>query len=295
MHHQRTTLQQLLQRSRQGTTLGDHSTDTAAHHRFPLRAEPEQDACIHRWESPEPLPMGSSDGLPSFQSLHRLAGIEMRYFPLAKGVPRSLMGGFQDLRTLRAVSRQQESTTKLYVLSDMFVLSDQRHYREIRFGDGVFEQIEGNKIKFHSRIADLKDMDWFFPLEADVLYILDVISEWKRNSIRLLLSSPTVSRAMSIGAESSLMISAARSDTISSIQSSLSSFSASWVPDSEADVCMVCSKTQFGVIVRRHHCRQCGYVICGYCSKFKALQEGNRMRRVRVCVLCAEPAPLTPK
>lgn len=28
-----------------------------------------------------------------------------------------------------------------------------------------------------------------------------------------------------------------------------------WVPDNEAVVCMCCKKTQFTMLIRRHHCR----------------------------------------
>ena len=37
-----------------------------------------------------------------------------------------------------------------------------------------------------------------------------------------------------------------------------------WVPDSDADKCMLCPK-KFNITRRRHHCRMCGWVICGKC------------------------------
>ncbi|KAJ1889744.1 hypothetical protein LPJ66_007868 [Kickxella alabastrina] len=53
-----------------------------------------------------------------------------------------------------------------------------------------------------------------------------------------------------------------------------------WVPDAETAVCMVCQKTAFSMMVRRHHCRACGLVICYRCSKV------DRDRH-RTCVRCS--------
>ncbi|KAI8324372.1 hypothetical protein GQ54DRAFT_68291 [Martensiomyces pterosporus] len=56
-----------------------------------------------------------------------------------------------------------------------------------------------------------------------------------------------------------------------------------WVPDSEASVCMVCRKTAFSMMVRRHHCRACGLVICYRCSTVDR-------ERHRLCVRCSSLA-----
>ncbi|GJJ68674.1 hypothetical protein EMPS_01020 [Entomortierella parvispora] len=42
-----------------------------------------------------------------------------------------------------------------------------------------------------------------------------------------------------------------------------------WVRDEDAAICMVCSITKFGVLVRKHHCRLCGRVICWKCCQMK--------------------------
>ena len=39
-----------------------------------------------------------------------------------------------------------------------------------------------------------------------------------------------------------------------------------WQPDSAFANCMLCG-ANFGVVTRRHHCRQCGNVFCGKCTK----------------------------
>uniref|UniRef100_A0A5F8H7A3 NADH:ubiquinone oxidoreductase complex assembly factor 6 n=1 Tax=Monodelphis domestica TaxID=13616 RepID=A0A5F8H7A3_MONDO len=44
-----------------------------------------------------------------------------------------------------------------------------------------------------------------------------------------------------------------------------------WVPDSEATVCMRCQKAKFTPVNRRHHCRKCGFVVCGPCSEKRFL------------------------
>ncbi|KAJ1953421.1 hypothetical protein GGI12_006016 [Dipsacomyces acuminosporus] len=53
-----------------------------------------------------------------------------------------------------------------------------------------------------------------------------------------------------------------------------------WVPDNETNVCMVCHKTTFSMMVRRHHCRGCGLVICYRCSTVDK-------ERHRLCVRCS--------
>lgn len=59
-----------------------------------------------------------------------------------------------------------------------------------------------------------------------------------------------------------------------------------WVPDNEASICMHCKKTQFTMIVRRHHCRNCGAVVCGPCSSKKFLLPQQSSKPVRVCLKC---------
>ncbi|KAI9506353.1 hypothetical protein GGI25_006456 [Coemansia spiralis] len=59
-----------------------------------------------------------------------------------------------------------------------------------------------------------------------------------------------------------------------------------WVPDNETSICMVCQRTAFSMMVRRHHCRLCGLVICYRCSKV----DGERRR---LCVRCSTARPVS--
>ena len=49
-----------------------------------------------------------------------------------------------------------------------------------------------------------------------------------------------------------------------------------WQPDEEAASCTICSRP-FSLLIRRHHCRKCGKIVCGWCS-------GHRIRLMRACV-----------
>lgn len=60
--------------------------------------------------------------------------------------------------------------------------------------------------------------------------------------------------------------------------------SQSWVPDNEVDDCQVCLKP-FSFLVRKHHCRLCGRVVCAECSKNSMRLKGIP-RAVRVCQPC---------
>ncbi|ETV98668.1 hypothetical protein H310_08773 [Aphanomyces invadans] len=55
-----------------------------------------------------------------------------------------------------------------------------------------------------------------------------------------------------------------------------------WVPDSQRTACAACT-AKFHVFNRKHHCRVCGEVICGTCSRIMAFHSSHRLR---VCVTC---------
>lgn len=49
---------------------------------------------------------------------------------------------------------------------------------------------------------------------------------------------------------------------------------------------MRCKSAKFTVVNRRHHCRNCGYVICGDCSKNRFLLLSQSDDPLRVCNTC---------
>jgi len=59
-----------------------------------------------------------------------------------------------------------------------------------------------------------------------------------------------------------------------------------WVPDELASVCTACF-SQFTLIRRRHHCRNCGGIYCNNCcNHYVPLVHYGFFKPVRVCRLC---------
>ena len=61
-----------------------------------------------------------------------------------------------------------------------------------------------------------------------------------------------------------------------------------WIPDAATNVCLLCNKT-FTMLTRKHHCRHCGRVVCGACSKHRTKHsefqtESNGVRTCDRCV-----------
>jgi len=61
-----------------------------------------------------------------------------------------------------------------------------------------------------------------------------------------------------------------------------------FVPDSEAKECQICERA-FTTIIRRHHCRFCGKLVCGACSK-ERLGDDFTGEALRACTPCHEAA-----
>ncbi|XP_006008746.1 pleckstrin homology domain-containing family F member 1 [Latimeria chalumnae] len=59
-----------------------------------------------------------------------------------------------------------------------------------------------------------------------------------------------------------------------------------WVPDKATDICMRCTKSKFSALNRRHHCRKCGFVVCGACSRNRFVLPMISPNPLRVCGLC---------
>lgn len=60
-----------------------------------------------------------------------------------------------------------------------------------------------------------------------------------------------------------------------------------WVKDDECNTCMCCKRAVFTMLMRRHHCRRCGRVVCFACSAQRMLiPELYESVPVRVCNDC---------
>jgi hypothetical protein len=47
-----------------------------------------------------------------------------------------------------------------------------------------------------------------------------------------------------------------------------------WESDEQAKACRVCDR-KFGLLLRRHHCRKCGLVVCDKCSSWKVFLNSS--------------------
>ena len=63
----------------------------------------------------------------------------------------------------------------------------------------------------------------------------------------------------------------------------LSPISPNWEHDSAALTCGSCREAKFSTFTRKHHCRECGRVICAGCSRWRRQGEGPRVRVCRGC------------
>ncbi|XP_055384992.1 zinc finger FYVE domain-containing protein 26 homolog isoform X2 [Condylostylus longicornis] len=62
-----------------------------------------------------------------------------------------------------------------------------------------------------------------------------------------------------------------------------------WIKDEDANVCQSCRYTVFTMLIRRHHCRRCGRVVCYSCSKHRIkIPEIYQDVLVRICIDCAK-------
>lgn len=69
-----------------------------------------------------------------------------------------------------------------------------------------------------------------------------------------------------------------------------------WRPDDQSGLCSRCN-AQFSLLLRRHHCRNCGNIVCDNCSKDRmAIGNIDGGKPVRVCGPCkatlSGPAPV---
>ncbi|CAI2365851.1 unnamed protein product [Moneuplotes crassus] len=55
-----------------------------------------------------------------------------------------------------------------------------------------------------------------------------------------------------------------------------------WMDDSKASSCMLCG-SDFWLLSRKHHCRVCGKIFCGSCSKYLIIINGKKCRACKFC------------
>ena len=61
-----------------------------------------------------------------------------------------------------------------------------------------------------------------------------------------------------------------------------------WRPDASASACTCCGK-KFTMLIRKHHCRNCGLVVCGSCSGTRVLLPHiDEAYKVRICGSCVD-------
>mmetsp|Transcript_20451 Transcript_20451/g.24851 ORF Transcript_20451/g.24851 Transcript_20451/m.24851 type:complete len:382 (+) Transcript_20451:414-1559(+) len=65
----------------------------------------------------------------------------------------------------------------------------------------------------------------------------------------------------------------------------MSSKGSFWVPNDFSDNCLLCEEA-FSAFNWRHHCRKCGILCCGSCSRYRSRCQGYSTPQ-RVCLCCA--------
>jgi hypothetical protein len=59
-----------------------------------------------------------------------------------------------------------------------------------------------------------------------------------------------------------------------------------WIIDEDINECIICNN-EFGLFLRKHHCRSCGNIICHCCSdNFVIIEEMKEIGEQRVCNMC---------
>ena len=92
--------------------------------------------------------------------------------------------------------------------------------------------------------------------------------------------SPTTSSAAAAAADQMIV------DKLVVWKSKSAAMAVRWCLDRDAEVCFGC-RDDFSLFVRKHHCRSCGGVFCGSCSRFqKTLPMLGYDTPTRVCGFC---------
>ncbi|XP_034760212.1 pleckstrin homology domain-containing family F member 1-like [Acipenser ruthenus] len=128
-----------------------------------------------------------------------------------------------------------------------------------------------------------------------IIPLEDIVIEDLADSLEMknqwLLRTPKKSFYMSAASEKEKqtwichIIECREQQLISSRKEPTTSFATTLIPDRASQICMRCVD-KFTVTQRRHHCRQCGFVVCNSCSKCRIVIPAISKKPVRVCTLC---------
>jgi len=76
---------------------------------------------------------------------------------------------------------------------------------------------------------------------------------------------------------------------------SVTSLNGIWQADNSSPTCKLCH-INFGGLIRRHHCRRCGHIVCGKCSAHRGYGtiligqpekiSQEKGKKVRLCTVC---------
>eukprot|EP00299_Pterocystis_sp_00344_P011823 c5580_g1_i2.p1 GENE.c5580_g1_i2~~c5580_g1_i2.p1 ORF type:complete len:340 (-),score=28.19 c5580_g1_i2:94-1074(-) len=77
----------------------------------------------------------------------------------------------------------------------------------------------------------------------------------------------------------------------SSIPGPFNRLASLWMPNEMSEECLLCNKKFSMVNRRRHHCRNCGRLVCGDCSGAKTIIPGLPKGLHRVCDRCLQDDP----
>lgn len=139
-----------------------------------------------------------------------------------------------------------------------------------------------------------ENMDWFHFLEKDKeLTMWDVVVEMllaARGQVNLLSSGETVSWISRnlIDQAWKEMAQTLTEANFGNLQEILEIEPPKWLPDSSAAACMLCNVRFHPLMRTRHHCRFCGGIFCGECSKGRSLLpvKFRAADTERVCDVC---------
>uniref|UniRef100_A0AC35U565 FYVE-type domain-containing protein n=1 Tax=Rhabditophanes sp. KR3021 TaxID=114890 RepID=A0AC35U565_9BILA len=101
-----------------------------------------------------------------------------------------------------------------------------------------------------------------------------------------ILGSPSIQRS-SVVASTHYLTTAVNTSILTESELQLGKIEPIWIDDKDTDHCMLCS-AKFTLLLRRHHCRACGRVLCNSCCSEKKVLAFSKdaAKKCRVCGPC---------